>query len=86
MQIVELLWTGSDLFAATQGRGLWHHGNFLVINVPPIAHIPDVQWIISLWFAIHGGDPGPEQIISEIIGMGPAPVVIAGREGELIGE
>ena len=86
VQIVELLWTGSDLFAATQGRGLWHHGNFLVINVPPIAHIPDVQWIISLWFAIHGGDPGPEQIISEIIGMGPAPVVIAGREGELIGE
>ena len=25
-------------------------------------HKNDVEWIISLWFAIHGGDPAPEQV------------------------
>jgi hypothetical protein len=27
-------------------------------------HKNDPQWIISLWLAIHGGDPGPDGIIS----------------------
>jgi hypothetical protein len=27
-------------------------------------HIKDIEWIISLWLAIHGGDPAPE-IVSE---------------------
>lgn len=27
-------------------------------------HIKDVEWIISLWLAIHGGDPAPT-VISE---------------------
>ncbi len=25
-------------------------------------HKNDVEWIISLWLAIHGGDPAPEKI------------------------
>ena len=25
-----------------------------------LAHEPDAAWIIALWLAIHGGDPGPE--------------------------
>lgn len=30
--------------------------------VKPIVatHVKDIEWIISLWFAIHGGDPAPE--------------------------
>ena len=23
-------------------------------------HVKDIEWIIALWFAIHGGDPAPE--------------------------
>ncbi len=31
--------------------------------VKPIVatHVKDIEWIISLWFAIHGGDPVPER-------------------------
>jgi hypothetical protein len=88
VQIVELLWTGNDLFAATQGRGLWHHGHYLVINIPPMAHVPDPGWLISLWLAIYGGDPAPGEIdqINQLIGLGPAPVIVAGREGQIAGE
>jgi hypothetical protein len=25
-------------------------------------HVRDIEWIISLWFAIHGGDPAPEHL------------------------
>lgn len=25
-------------------------------------HVRDIDWIIALWFAIHGGDPAPEQL------------------------
>jgi len=25
-------------------------------------HVKDVEWIIALWFAIHGGDPVPEHL------------------------
>lgn len=25
-------------------------------------HVKDIDWIIALWFAIHGGDPAPEQL------------------------
>jgi hypothetical protein len=31
------------------------------------AHVLDAAWIIALWKAIHGGDPGPEQIALEAI-------------------
>jgi hypothetical protein len=31
------------------------------------AHTLDAAWIIALWKAIHGGDPGPEQIALEAI-------------------
>ena len=31
------------------------------------AHALDAAWIIALWKAIHGGDPGPEQIALEAI-------------------
>lgn len=26
-------------------------------------HVKDIQWIIALWFAIHGGDPAPEHLL-----------------------
>lgn len=25
-------------------------------------HVKDIDWIIALWFAIHGGDPAPEHL------------------------
>jgi hypothetical protein len=25
-------------------------------------HVRDIEWIIALWFAIHGGDPPPEHL------------------------
>jgi hypothetical protein len=25
-------------------------------------HVRDIEWIIALWFAIHGGDPAPEHL------------------------
>lgn len=25
-------------------------------------HVKDIEWIIALWFAIHGGDPAPEHL------------------------
>nr|WP_295660670.1 hypothetical protein [Polymorphobacter sp.] len=29
-------------------------------------HKNDIEWIISLWLAIHGGDPVPERIGVEV--------------------
>jgi hypothetical protein len=31
------------------------------------AHILDAAWILALWKAIHGGDPGPEEMALEAI-------------------
>ena len=33
-----------------------------VAHLKPIVgiHKKDIEWIISLWLAIHGGDPAPE--------------------------
>jgi hypothetical protein len=31
------------------------------------AHVLDAAWILALWKAIHGGDPGPEQMALEAI-------------------
>jgi photosystem II stability/assembly factor-like uncharacterized protein len=63
VELKELLWTGDDLFAVTHGRGIWHHGRYDVINLPgPLAHIRDLNYLIALWLAIHGGDPSPEAI------------------------
>lgn len=28
-------------------------------------HVKDIEWIISLWFAIHGGDPPPHDVLSK---------------------
>ena len=25
-------------------------------------HEQDISWLIALWFAVHGGDPGPEAV------------------------
>ena len=25
-------------------------------------HVKDIDWIIALWFAIHGGDPAPDHL------------------------
>ena len=25
-------------------------------------HVKDIEWMIALWFAIHGGDPAPEHL------------------------
>jgi len=47
-----------------------------VAHMKPIVatHKKDIEWIISLWLAIHGGDPVPEisaakaeQIAAEVI-------------------
>ena len=47
-----------------------------VAHMRPIVatHKKDIEWIISLWLAIHGGDPAPEisaakaeQIAAEVI-------------------
>jgi hypothetical protein len=27
-------------------------------------HIKDIEWIISLWFAVHGGDPAPHEVLT----------------------
>ena len=27
-------------------------------------HVKDIEWIIALWLAIHGGDPVPEHLSS----------------------
>jgi hypothetical protein len=62
VEVKELLWTEGDLFAVTHGRGLWHHGHYSETWIPPHAHVPDIKWLIELWLAVHGGDPGPEQI------------------------
>ena len=66
VELKELLWTENDLFAVTHGRGLWHHGRYSETWIPPRAHIPDIRWLIELWLAIHGGDPGPEIIRGQI--------------------
>jgi hypothetical protein len=35
--------------------------DFRMAHKPIVAtHVKDIEWIISLWFAIHGGDPAPE--------------------------
>ena len=33
------------------------------MTIKPIVatHVKDIEWIIALWFAIHGGDPAPDQ-------------------------
>ncbi|HEY6337286.1 MAG TPA: hypothetical protein VIW68_02220 [Candidatus Sulfotelmatobacter sp.] len=32
-----------------------------------LAHGLDIAWIISLWKGLHGGDPSPEAIATEVI-------------------
>jgi len=27
-------------------------------------HVKDIEWIISLWLAIHGGDPPPHEVLT----------------------
>jgi hypothetical protein len=29
-------------------------------------HVKDVEWIIALWFAIHGGDPPPHEVLTTV--------------------
>jgi photosystem II stability/assembly factor-like uncharacterized protein len=78
VDLKELLWTGNDLFAVTHGRGIWHHGRYDILVVPgPVAHVPDVRWLIELWLAIHGGDPAPD-LIRQTVGKKVLPF----RQGE----
>src|SRR5581483_2262512 len=32
-----------------------------------LAHEPDAAWIIALYKAVHGGDPGPETVAAAVI-------------------
>lgn len=32
------------------------------LDTVPLAHLDDVAWLIALWLAIHGGDPGPDPV------------------------
>jgi hypothetical protein len=54
-----------------------------VAHMRPIVatHKKDIEWIISLWLAIHGGDPGPE--ISAAKAEQVAAEVIRGLAGRL---
>src|SRR5205823_2542235 len=52
-EIKDLLWTESDLFAVTHGRGLWHHGRYEYAVIPPVGHKHGWRWFIELWLAIH---------------------------------
>ncbi len=27
-------------------------------------HVKDIEWIISLYFAVHGGDPPPHEVLT----------------------
>ena len=27
-------------------------------------HVKDIEWIISLWFAVNGGDPPPHEVLT----------------------
>ncbi len=40
-------------------------------------HVKDVEWIISLWLAIHGGDPGPEHISEAEAAKAAAGLILA---------
>ncbi len=41
-------------------------------------HVPDAQWLIALWVAIHGGDPAPNDgIVSEAAAREAAIGIIA---------
>lgn len=37
-----------------------------------LAHELDASWLIALWFAIHGGDPSPEGMVSRELQEGAA--------------
>jgi hypothetical protein len=82
VELKELLWTGSDLFAVTHGRGIWHHGRYDILAIPgPLGHIRDIPWLIELWLAIHGGDPAPN-VIRQMVGRRPLPF----KQGEALRE
>jgi hypothetical protein len=74
VELKELMWTEGDLFAITHGRGVWHRGRYELWPVWPVPgqHIPDPMWLIELWLAIHGGDPGPDAV-RRIVGIPPRP-------------
>jgi len=76
--IKDLLWTEADLFAVTHGRGLWHHGRYEYISIPPVGHKDGWRWYVELWLAIHGGDPVPE-VIRQIVGRGVEKRIQTGR-------
>jgi hypothetical protein len=41
-------------------------------------HVPDAEWLIALWLAIHGGDPAPgETIVGEAAAREAALGIIA---------
>ena len=40
----------------------------VALHKPIVAiHKNDPQWIISLWLAIHGGDPAPDTINARVV-------------------
>ncbi|RWA45604.1 hypothetical protein AU476_00805 [Cupriavidus sp. UYMSc13B] len=69
VRIEQLLWTESDLFAVTHGRGLWHHGRYEYTPVPPVGSKDGKLWFVEVWLAVHGGDPSPDAI-RQIVGKG----------------
>jgi hypothetical protein len=50
-----------------------------------LAHEPDVAWLIALWLAIHGGDPGPEGPIEIDETTALLAAALSARLGELYG-
>jgi hypothetical protein len=50
-----------------------------------LAHEPDVAWLITLWIAIHGGDPGPQGPIEIDETTALLAAALSARLGELYG-
>ena len=49
-----------------------------------LAHVPDIAWIIALWKAIHGGDPGPQEREIAALIAGEAKAFAEGKEAKTI--
>jgi len=41
--------------------------NRMPIRDARLIHGLDIAWIITLWKALHGGDPSPETVAAEVI-------------------
>jgi hypothetical protein len=50
----------------------------------PLAHIPDIAWIIALYKFIHGGDPAPSDIVAAASVLAGSVAYASGQPGSSI--